>query len=158
MWRMNWSATLIVILLLQANPKPLPFPDLPNPDLPEGKQSWVLQIVTRGGLDGKGKGDILVDSSGKVTCSKKEMDCVETLSTARLQEFADAIAGIAAASWEKSAMGSCYDCYFILLRLRVRDRDERIHDLFAYWDSSTQSGMPKDVLRLYTLADGLSRQ
>jgi hypothetical protein len=152
-----WSALLIVILFLQTGPGPLPFPDLPNPEFPEGKPDWVLQIVTSGGLDGRGRGDILINSLGKVTCSKKEMDCAEALSAPQARQFAGAIASIAPKSWGKSAIGNCSDCYFTLLKLRIRDRDGEIHDFFAYWDSSTQSGIPKDVLRLYTLAASLSK-
>src|ERR1044072_6992738 len=42
--------------------------------LPEGKDSWVVQVVTRGGFAGRGRGDVTLKSDGVMSCSPTVFD------------------------------------------------------------------------------------
>lgn len=127
------------------------------PDLPDGDGAWVLQVVSRGGLDGRGRADLAITSQGNVTCSSTETPCAKNLASSALQSLVERI-GIATRSpWSGSNLGLCRDCVATLLRLRRREPGGAQRTYAAYWDVTTLGTVAADVRGLYELAVSLGK-
>lgn len=117
-------------------------------DLPAEKNSWAVQIVTRGGILGGGKGDIKITSDGSVSCSPAISPCGDRLSAEALQSLAQMVISAKPSEWGGSAIGVCRDCYVTILALHRRETDGVARAYIAYWDDSTQERIPEQVRRL----------
>lgn len=110
--------------------------------LPEGKDAWALQIVTRGGLTGKGRGDVTVTSDGRVTCSPQNTPCALKQPDATLSQR---VAAARPSKWRSAAGGSCRDCYLTLFVLQRRKGNGAEKTYTLYWDDTTAASVPADV-------------
>jgi hypothetical protein len=117
--------------------------------VPAGAAAWAVRIVTRGGLTGRGRGDVLITSDRRVTCDGGAPPCATTLSEASAAALGRLIAQVDPAAGSRSSLGVCRDCYATLLVLRMRSPDGATRTLTAYWDVTTQAQMPPELLRLY---------
>jgi hypothetical protein len=118
-------------------------------ELPEGKDAWALQLITRGGLTGRGRGDVTVTSDNRVRCSPDGADClVKQRGTDPASLFASLSQRVAAArpsKWKASAGAACNDCYLTLFVLQTRAGNGQSKTYTFYWDDSTAAAVPADV-------------
>ena len=125
-------------------------------DLPPGKDSWAVQLVTRGGFLGGGKGDVTITSGGSLSCSATTNPCADKPPPAALQSLAKRIMAAKPTAWEGSAISTCRDCFVMMLTLHRRERDGRAKTYTAYWDDATRERMPVEVLRIYGAVSALA--
>ena len=118
-------------------------------ELPAGKDSWAVQVVTRGGFAGGGKGDVTISSGGSVTCLPATNPCADKLSPAALQSLAQKVLATKPSKWEGSALSTCRDCYVTMLVLHRREKDGHVKTYTAYWDDTTGGKMSAEVRRIY---------
>jgi len=120
---------------------------------PEGAGAWTLQVITRGGLTGRGAGDFVVVSDG----SLRRPDRVTPMRPDALRPLSRRIRMISPSLWPaESRLGRCNDCYATLIVLTLRERDGTPRTYAAFWDATTRVRVPVEVLQLYDLALGLS--
>jgi hypothetical protein len=119
-------------------------------ELPEGKDSWVVQVVTRGGFTGRGRGDVTLKSDGVVSCSPTVFDpCAGALTPASLETLSKLISAANPKQWKDKPGGLCRDCYVILFALQRRDAKGRAKSYLVYFDDTTLAQMPEEVRQMY---------
>jgi len=122
-------------------------------ELPEGRDSWVVQVVTRGGLTGRGRGDVTLKSDGLVSCSPTVFDpCADTLAPASLESLSKLVHAANPKEWRDRPGAVCRDCYVVLFALQRRDAKGRAKSYTVYFDDTTLAQMPEEVRRLYAHA------
>lgn len=122
-------------------------------ELPKGKDSWVVQVVTRGGFAGRGRGDLTLKSDGVVSCSPTVSDpCAAALAPASLEALSKLIASAEPKDWKDKSGGACRDCYVSLLALQRRDAKGHAKSYIVYFDDLTLAQMPEEVRRIYAHA------
>ena len=137
---------------------PLIFGDAPSPPaLPDGDGAWVLQVVTRGGLSGRGKGTVTATSAGTVSCASGPTDaCAVPSAPQFIKEIAMRIDGTMPSLWIGSTPSLCSDCYVTMLVL-IRREAGSIHMYRSYWNDATRSQAPAGVLAIHDLAVSVLR-
>jgi hypothetical protein len=108
--------------------------------VPDGKDAWALQIITRGGITGRGRGDVTVTSDGSVSCTTP---CTFGQSAAALASLSQLIAAAKPSKWKSSVSGTCNDCYLTLLVLQRRSGNGAAKTYTLYWDDT--AAVPADV-------------
>ncbi|MDX2029047.1 MAG: hypothetical protein SF339_00135 [Blastocatellia bacterium] len=99
--------------------------------------AWVLQIISRGGLAGGGRGDITADSAGKVVCANVEGACRDAISAEQLKSLSVFVTNANAAEWGAPKLGYCSDCYSTMFILKRREANGEVKTFFSYWDDTT---------------------
>jgi len=129
--------------------------DPPKVDLPGGAGAWVLQITTHGGFEGRGGGDLLMSSTGRLRCSRKEMSCPEKLTSKTVVALSRIIATIKQPYWINPVPDNfCQDCLENTMTLTVRDHKGSIETSTVHWNITSQKRLPPQLLRLYSAATG----
>jgi hypothetical protein len=137
----EWTVPVGELVLLRA---------LARVELPEGKDSWVVQVVTSGGFTGRGRGDVTLTSAGVVTCSPAVVvPCADKLSPASLESLSKLIASANPKRWQDRPGGACSDCYGTLLALQRRDAKGRAESYKVYFDDTTLALMHEEVKQIY---------
>ena len=113
--------------------------------LPEGKGSWALQLITRGGIAGGGRGDVTVTSDGRVTCGPSAAPCGLRRQAAAPDLLSRLVAAAKPSKWKAPAAGTCADCYLTLFVLQRREGSGREKTYTFYWDDTTAAAVPADV-------------
>lgn len=120
---------------------------------PKGKDAWVVQVVSRGGLTGLGRGDVTVNSLGEVRCNPfVGPPCGYSLTPGALESLSKLVASARPSKWGAGAMGPCRDCYVTLLELRRRDAKGREKTYTVYWDDSTLAQINEEARRIFSEA------
>lgn len=115
-------------------------------ELPEGRDSWALQIITRGGIAGGGRGDLTVTSDGRVTCSPAARPCgLKGAATSAPASLSRLVAAAKPSKWRGSVAASCNDCYVTLFALQRRKGGGQAQTHTLYWDDTTAEAVPADV-------------
>ena len=150
--------TKVVMFQVGGVPIPPAFADALQPvELPAGEGSWVIQVITRGGLTGGGRGDLTITSQGSVSCQPAEAACGKKLSGEALQPLSQLVILTQPSRWSESTLGVCHDCYMTLLALHRREAGGEKRMWIAYWDETTQRRVPAKVMRIYEAAVALKR-
>jgi len=124
--------------------------------LPDGDGAWVLQVISRGGLTGRGAGDVVVISDGRVT---RLGVGTESMRPEALGSLRDRIERTPAAVWRLgSRLGKCNDCVSTLVVLTVREHGGIVRTYSSFWDSTTLAGIPDDVRQIHRSAVNLPAQ
>jgi hypothetical protein len=125
--------------------------------LPDSDGAWVLQIVSRGGLTGRGTGDVVVVSDGRVTRSSREAQL--SLQPEMLGPLAQRIRRTTPEQWAiGSRLSRCNDCIATLIVLTIRERGGLVRTYTSFWDSATFGGISDDVRQIHRAALNLSLQ
>ncbi len=152
---------LMLLFLSGQDPAPVapfPFMDVPaDLTLPDGNDAWVVEVMTRGGFDGKGLGDYRVTSAGKLNRDYRGRLDEIIVKNESLQIFAEFIPPATKVEWGKYGFGTCMDCVATFLRLKTRDKDGKVRTWIAYWDATTQRRVPSEVTRLYDAVIALAQ-
>ena len=115
--------------------------------LPTGNLAWVVQVFTSGGILGTGEGDIGISSEGRVICASPEAPCGKDFMSSTLQTLVEMIqpGNLIFAK----PISLCNDCYRNTIIIRRRDSMGMEHTYTASWDITSQSRVPREVLRVY---------
>jgi len=119
---------------------------------PEAPGAWVLQVLTRGGLDGRGTGDLFINSIGGAGIWGG--DAVTIASHGVLVPQLDqSIRGILPAQWTASTpAGICSDCIVTLMHLAVRSMDGSVQTYSVFWDLTSRAQVAPALMRIHDLA------
>ncbi len=110
---------------------------LSSASAPAEKGGWEVRIVSRGGFSGMGRGDIIVESSGRVICANVEGACRDAISGEPLRALAAFVKNAQATEWGAPKLGYCSDCFSTMLILKRREENGELKTLLSYWDDTT---------------------
>jgi hypothetical protein len=135
--------------------RPTRVPDLPvslRPlELKPGENAWAVQIVSRGGFIGAGRGNLTVTSQGGLTWDGPGGSCSRILPEHSLQTLSRLVVSAdASPTWNVSKLiGLCSDCYITTMLMQRRERDgvERTYSLT--WDDASDAQVPAAALKIY---------
>src|SRR5262249_43145068 len=120
-------------------------------ELALGENAWAVQILSRGGFIGAGRGSLTATSQGNLAWDGPGGSCSRMLSEPALQTLGKLVLSAdASASWNDVKLISvCGDCYVTSMLLPRRERDgvERTYRLA--WDDASEAQIPADALRIY---------
>src|SRR5262245_505741 len=120
--------------------------------LPDRSGAWTLQIISRGGLTGRGAGDIVIVSDGSIRRTTGRGEA--SLRSEELTSLTERIRATNFSQWHGSLLGTCNDCFATLLVLTLRSEDGAVRTYTAYWDTTTRARIAADVLQIHDLAIG----
>lgn len=118
-------------------------------ELPEGEDSWAVQLITRGGFAGTGRGDVTITSDGGVRCSPPAMRCPDLRPGAALTSLSKLVAAARPSNWKRTAAVPCRDCYVTMLVLQRREGGGAVKTYTAYWDDTNAASIPVEVSNIY---------
>jgi len=111
--------------------------------------SWAVQIITRGGIAGKGKGDLTITSQGHLVWNEINNQCNVKLRDDVLQVLAQTAFSAAASKWVGRPSRVCSDCYVTAIVLQRREDDGIVRTYIAYWDDATAGKISEELRKLY---------
>src|SRR5215468_4500146 len=111
--------------------------------------SWAVQIITRGGIAGKGKGDLTITSQGRLVWNEIKNQCNVKLRDDVLQMLAQTAFSADASEWVGRPSKVCSDCYVTALVLQRREGDGIVRTYIAYWDDATAGKISGGLRKIY---------
>src|SRR5262245_8121875 len=114
----------------------------PQLALPDGNSTWLVQVVTSGGLLGKGGGDFTISSEGRIVCSL-QLRCVNDFKPLDLQPLVDVIHGVDLPTPTVPIVSLCRDCITRTITVTSRDSTGVLRVYTASWDDTTKEKMPQ---------------
>ena len=119
--------------------------------------SWVIQIVSRGGITGRGTGDVVVRSEGTLALSEpaaaKPSAGAQPIGPDLMRPLHERVQAALPSQWTGSHLSStCSDCDVTLMVIARRDANGAVRTHTAFWDAITKRGVPAEVLRIYEAA------
>ena len=111
--------------------------------------SWVVQIITRGGLDGKGKGDLTITSQGHLAWNERKNQCNIKLRDDVLQMLTQTAFSADASKWVGLPSMICADCFKTAVVLQRREGAGIGRTYIAYWDSGTEENISDELRKVY---------
>ena len=118
-------------------------------ELPPGANSWSVQIISRGGLDGTGKGNLTITSQGHLVWNAAENQCNAKLGDDVLQALTQTAYSANASKWSEQTSGFCADCYVTSIVLQRRERGGKGKTYMASWDDITAGKISEELRKLY---------
>lgn len=118
--------------------------------LPPGDNAWAVQIVSKGGFAGSGRGDLTLTSEGTLIWNGKDGSCSRKLADETMQSLANIVLGVetAASPTAVSPTGLCADC-FITAMLLQRAGTGAVRASSAIWDDVNRAKVPADLMFVY---------
>ena len=125
---------------------------------PSQPGAWVLQVISRGGFEGRRSGDLIVRSDGTATLTTPG-NGTTSIHPETLTSLGQRIRTVTTPHWTTidSRLGICSDCMATLIVLTVRGQNGLVHTHTAFWDATTKAAMPRDLLRIHDLALTIQR-
>jgi hypothetical protein len=118
---------------------------------PEGPGAWVLQVISRGGLGGRGAADLVITSAGGLTLS--DPGPTNAVRANVLNSLGKYVRTSTPSQWTAgSKLSVCSDCVATLIVLSLRDSVGAVQNYTVFWDTTTRGSISADVLRIYDLA------
>ena len=110
-------------------PSPPAFANDVRPHPPTGPGAWVLQIARQGGFSGTDGSEMVIDSTGRLTCYSTGPACEENIDVATLAYLDVLVRSANPSQWIQSVSAVCSDCVKTALVLRFRNAEgvERSH-------------------------------
>jgi len=119
---------------------------------PQQPGGWVLQVVTRGGLDGRGTGDLFINSIGGAGVSGGDVAWISSHGVI-VPELDESIRAILPPHWTASRpSGICSDCVVTLMHLALRSMDGSVQTHSAFWDPTSRPQVATELMRIHDLA------
>src|SRR5215510_1000693 len=111
--------------------------------------SWAVQIITSGGLDGKGLGDLTLTSQGRLVWNERRNQCDAKLGDDVLQMLTQTAFSADASKWVRLPSRICADCFKTAIVLQRREGDGIVRTYIAYWDSGTEGKISEGLRKVY---------
>ena len=122
-------------------------------DPPAKPGAWVLQVITRGGLDGRGTGDLTIDSNGDASFVHPSDGSAMRAQRLGVKQLDQSVRGILVSQWTAAPPpGICSDCVLTLMHLTLRGTDNSVQTYSAYWDPTSQAQVAPELMRVHDLA------
>ena len=116
--------------------------------LPDGTGAWLVQVLTTGGILGKGDLDFAVSSEGKMTCNV-EVRCPKNFKPADFHPLVETIRADLFLVRPSPAISLCSDCITRRISISQRDTMGNVQTYTAWWDETTRDQVPQEVIRIY---------
>jgi hypothetical protein len=113
------------------------------------ENSWAVQIMSRGGIIGTGRGDLTITSQGNLVWNGVENRCNAKLGADVLQVLTQTVFSTSASGWGRTTSGFCADCYMSAIVLQRRESDGIERAYVAYWDDAATTRIPEDLRKIY---------
>jgi hypothetical protein len=122
--------------------------------LPPGDNVWLVQILSRGGFTGSGRGDLTLTSEGILTWSDANGSCGKKLTDEAMQALAKIVlaANAPVTGSGSSLSGMCFDCYVTTMILLRRGTEGVVTAATMSWDDASQAQVAADLVRIYKAA------
>ncbi len=111
--------------------------------------SWAVQIITRGGFAGKGKGDLTITSQGHLVWNEIKNQCNVKLRDDVLQILTQTAFSADASKWVGRPSRVCSDCYVTAIVLQRREGAGIVRTYIAYWDDATAGKISEELRKVY---------
>jgi len=118
-------------------------------ELSSEANSWAVQIITRGGLDGRGKGDLTITSQGRLDWNEVTNQCNVKLRDNVLQTLAQTAFSANASEWGGQTSRICADCFVTAIVLQRREGAGIEKTYIAYWDDATAGKISEGLRKVY---------
>jgi hypothetical protein len=128
---------------------PAAFGPIQKIELSPKENSWAVQIMSRGGIIGIGRGDLVITSQGNLVWNGVENRCNAKLGDDVLQTLTQTVFSASASGWGRKTGGFCADCYMSAIVLQRREADGVERAYVAYWDDATAALIPADLRKVY---------
>jgi hypothetical protein len=117
---------------------------------------WVLQVITRGGIGGRGSGDFAISSTGSLPFPAPEGPRVVPANDLRL--LREYVSTSTPSQWTaRPVVSFCSDCVSTLMVLTLRTAAGTVHTYSAAWDQTTKGTVSEDARRIHHLALEVTR-
>jgi len=117
--------------------------------LPDGDNAWAVQIVSRGGLTGKGRGDLTLASDGRLYWNGADGGCSRKLNDETLATLGKVVLAADAPPSSTERSGMCGDCYVTAMYLQQRTASGVVRASTAIWDEVSQAKIHADLITIY---------
>jgi hypothetical protein len=122
-------------------------------DPPAKPGAWVLQVLTRGGLDGRGTGDLTIDSNGDANFVHPTDGSALGAQHLVVKQLDQSVRGVLPSQWTTAVPSSiCSDCVVTLMHLALRGTDGSVQTYAVYWDPTSQAQVSPELVRMHDLA------
>ncbi|MBO0857563.1 MAG: hypothetical protein J2P21_03740 [Chloracidobacterium sp.] len=111
--------------------------------------SWAVQIISRGGFSGTGRGDLTITSQGNLVWNGAGDQCNAKLGNDALQMLAQTVFSASASGWGASRAHFCADCYVFAMVLQRREGDGIERTYIANWDEITAGRISGELKAVY---------
>jgi hypothetical protein len=116
--------------------------------LPAGDKAWAVQIVSRGGYTGSGRGDLTLTSDGLLTWDGAGGACSRRLPDETLRALTQVVlaVGDSAVLTERAPAGLCLHCYVTAMIVQRKGVEGVVR---ASWDDVTQAKIKAEIITVY---------
>src|SRR5215467_9242383 len=128
---------------------PVIFGAIQKIELSPEANSWAVQILSRGGIAGRGIGDLTITSQGDLLWNAAGNQCNAKLVDDVLQMLTQTVFSANASGWGKSTAGFCADCYIYAIALQRRESNGVESTYIASWDDTSAASIPADLRKVY---------
>lgn len=118
-------------------------------ELPLETNSWSVQITSRGGLDGTGKGNLTITSQGYLAWNAAKNQCNAKLGDDVLQMLTQTAYSANASKWSEQTSKFCSDCYVTTIVLQRREHGGIGKMYIASWDDITAGKISVELRKVY---------
>lgn len=135
-----------------------PIPAAPMLAVPDEPGAWLLHIVTRGGITGQMRREIIILSDGRIVCGQPAGSCAPMTAPDALGPLQDQVRLASIAAWQTLQPASvCSDCPVTELVLTSRNADGTLKTLRTSWDPTTRAALAAAITRAHDLAARLAQ-
>jgi hypothetical protein len=138
----------LIALIIALNLPRLLLTQTPQMLLPDGNGAWLVQVVTFGGILGKGDLDFAVSSEGKMSCSF-QVRCPTDFKAADFHPLVGTIRDVVFPARPSPAISLCNDCITRRITISRRDSMGIVQTYTGSWDETTRDQVPQEVIRIY---------
>jgi hypothetical protein len=119
--------------------------------LPSGDNAWAVQIVSRGGIDGKGRGDVTLTSDGNLTWNGPDGSCNRTLPGETMSALTKVVLAVEAPAYLTGipAASVCGDCYVTGMIIQQRSVSGAVRVSSGIWDDFRQAKVTAGMITVY---------
>jgi hypothetical protein len=118
---------------------------------------WRLDLSSTGGIGGKGDGQVVMTSDGKVVSSRSGGTCEVTLSSDELRAIQQAVGAVAPGNWETDYQPAktevCCDRVTWRLEVTLETSDGTKRTAHAEWHEAAMNQLPPDLRALALVAE-----